>query len=74
MRTLLLLLWTLLALTAAIAVAQEKATPRRPVVLIPGFASTQLVAWRKHSCSHGGIQKNLYRDIKVGDRTCANPS
>lgn len=40
----------------------------RPVLLIPGFASSQLHAWKRVTCAHS-IQKNLYRDVNIGDRT-----
>lgn len=47
---------------------KPQALRTRPVLLIPGFASSQLHAWKKVTCSHS-IQKNLYRDVNIGDRT-----
>ncbi|KAJ0400288.1 hypothetical protein P43SY_006128 [Pythium insidiosum] len=57
--------WRWLVVAALVLHGASAAT--RPVVLIPGFASSQLVAWKKHACNHT-IQRNLYRDVNVGDR------
>lgn len=48
---------------------QQSELRTRPVLLIPGFASSQLHAWSRVSCDHS-IQKNLYRDVNIGDRAC----
>jgi hypothetical protein len=46
---------------------EDSVLQTRPVLLIPGFASTQLNAWKKVSCKNS-FQKNLYRDVNIGDR------
>ncbi|TYZ68578.1 hypothetical protein PybrP1_009025 [[Pythium] brassicae (nom. inval.)] len=46
---------------------EQPALRTQPVLLIPGFASSQLHSWKHVSCEHG-IQKNLYRDVNIGDR------
>ncbi|DAZ93869.1 TPA: hypothetical protein N0F65_008135 [Lagenidium giganteum] len=58
------LVWFIVATVLAVVCAKDAV---RPVLFLPGFASSQLHAWKKHSCSHS-IQKNLYRDVNVGDR------
>ncbi|RLN90017.1 hypothetical protein BBJ28_00006147 [Nothophytophthora sp. Chile5] len=45
---------------------QEKERTR-PVLLVPGFASSQLQAW-SHTRCESGFRKNLYRDVNIGDR------
>lgn len=42
----------------------------RPVLLLPGFASSQLQSWSHRRCEKG-FRKNLYRDVNIGDRTLA---
>uniref|UniRef100_A0AAV1TYF5 Phospholipid:diacylglycerol acyltransferase n=1 Tax=Peronospora matthiolae TaxID=2874970 RepID=A0AAV1TYF5_9STRA len=39
----------------------------RPVLLIPGFASSQLQSWSQYRCT-SGFSSNLYREIEFGDR------
>ncbi|RLN96699.1 hypothetical protein BBJ28_00006507 [Nothophytophthora sp. Chile5] len=68
---LLLLLELVLLLAAVPAWAagnpkQEKERTR-PVLLVPGFASSQLQAW-SHTRCESGFRKNLYRDVNIGDR------
>lgn len=48
---------------------QDQVLQTRPVLLIPGFASSQLLAWKKVTCKNS-FQKNLYRDVNIGDRAC----
>ncbi|TMW65821.1 hypothetical protein Poli38472_003586 [Pythium oligandrum] len=69
MRVLVLLLALLymLGVVSAKGEAKKEVIQTRPVLLIPGFASSQLHAWKKTRCNHA-IQKNLYRDVNVGDR------
>lgn len=70
MRQAMLLLLPLLAvLSSSLAVASRLSDRTRPVMLIPGFASSQLHAWNRRTCIHA-FQKNLYRDVNIGDRTC----
>ncbi|POM61609.1 Phospholipid-diacylglycerol acyltransferase Plh1, partial [Phytophthora palmivora] len=57
----------MLVLLAATAAAKEGVMRTRPVLLMPGFASSQLQSW-SHSRCETGFRKNLYRDIKFGDR------
>jgi hypothetical protein len=58
-------------LTAAWTLAAAEGEPRtRPVLLLPGFASSQLQAW-SHSRCETGFRKNLYRDVNIGDRASA---
>ncbi|KAI9998711.1 hypothetical protein PInf_003300 [Phytophthora infestans] len=59
----LLLLASLLVLTFS----KEGVMRTRPVLLMPGFASSQLQSWSHRRCETG-FRKNLYRDIKFGDR------
>lgn len=67
MRGLLLVSWLLLA-ALAVAIGPVAGEPKtRPVLLLPGFASSQLQAWR-HSRCETGFRKNLYRDVNIGDR------
>ena len=40
---------------------------RPPVFLLPGLASTQLVAWRHHVCAHA-----LMGDVRVQDHVWLN--
>ncbi|KAL4152498.1 hypothetical protein PRNP1_001952 [Phytophthora ramorum] len=64
MQVLLGLLWALLA---AVVAAKDGVMRTRPVLLMPGFASSQLQSWSHHRCETG-FRKNLYRDINFGDR------
>lgn len=70
----LLLAASALLLAAGWATAAAEGEPRtRPVLLLPGFASSQLQAW-SHSRCETGFRKNLYRDVNIGDRASALPS
>jgi hypothetical protein len=40
----------------------------RPVLLVPGFASSQLHAWQQQICEQGSFQKNFYPNVRIGDR------
>lgn len=59
-----LLLLLLLALPLAVA---REAMRTRPVLIMPGFASSQLQSWSHRRCE-SGFRKNLYPDVNVGDR------
>ena len=65
-------LLTLLSCLLLTAVSStEEDTPSvmrtRPVLLMPGFAASQLQSWSSHQCKTG-FHNTLHRDIKVGDR------
>ncbi|CEG47269.1 phospholipid sterol acyl transferase 1 [Plasmopara halstedii] len=47
--------------------AKDNAMQTRPVLLIPGFASSQLQSWSHYRCATG-FRNNLFRDINFGDR------
>ncbi|KAE8995926.1 hypothetical protein PF011_g16115 [Phytophthora fragariae] len=66
MRALLGLLLAL-ALAATTAAKDGGVMRTRPVLLMPGFASSQLQSWSHHRCKTG-FRNNLFRDIKFGDR------
>ena len=73
MQTTLLTLLPLLLGTLALSSATDW-TPKasqiertRPVLLIPGFASSQLQSWSQYRCE-SGFSSKLYREIKFGDR------
>ncbi|RLN54861.1 hypothetical protein BBJ29_002468 [Phytophthora kernoviae] len=61
-----LLTWLAL-IAAAVFTAQSAATKTRPVLIMPGFASSQLQSWSHRRCE-SGFRKNLYRDVNIGDR------
>ncbi|KAL3666109.1 hypothetical protein V7S43_008900 [Phytophthora oleae] len=61
------MLLLLLLLLVACAAAKDGVMRTRPVLLMPGFASSQLQSWSHHRCETG-FRKNLYRDINFGDR------
>jgi hypothetical protein len=62
-----ILVWLLVVGLLAVVRAKDGAMRTRPVLLMPGFASSQLQSWSHHRCETG-FRKNLYRDIKFGDR------
>ncbi|CAH0489731.1 unnamed protein product [Peronospora farinosa] len=60
------ILWFFL-LTATGSSIQEGVMRTRPILLVPGFASSQLESWSSHRCKTS-FHNNLYREIKFGDR------
>ncbi|CAI5734160.1 unnamed protein product [Hyaloperonospora brassicae] len=59
-----------LALSSAPYGATTAAAPverTRPVLLVPGFASSQLQSWSQYRCN-SGFSSSLYRDVSFGDR------
>ncbi|KAI9921323.1 hypothetical protein PsorP6_000862 [Peronosclerospora sorghi] len=62
-------LYFLLACSLVLRVAiAARARQPRPVLLIPGFASSQLHAWSHVRCETTGLGTPLYRNVQVGDR------